>query len=99
MHKGRDFFYQNECISVKQAGEQPKTPYKLDLKIPMKLLFDVLRTCTSFFSNPTILKVFPKSFPTKVKPCKERKKGKSHLGSITFKPKNSVTLEATMFKV
>ena len=71
--QGKRFFksYQNECISVKQAGEQPKTPYKLDLKIPMKLLFNVLPTCTFFFSNRTILKVFPKSFPTKMKPCKE----------------------------
>ena len=74
-------------------------------------MFDVLPTCTSFFSNPTILKVFPKSFPTKMKPCKfpgEKKrneeegrregKGKSHGDSLTFKPENSGTLEAIMFK-
>ena len=103
--------YQNERVSAKQAGEQPKTPYKVDLKIPMKMLLDVLPTCTSFFSNPTILKVFTKSFPTKMKPCKfpgekkrkeegrRERKGKSHLGSITFKHKNSGTLEAAMFKV
>ena len=53
--QGKRFFksYQNECISVKQAGEQPKTPYKLDLKIPMKLLFDV-RYLPALPSFPTL---------------------------------------------
>ena len=105
----RFFFYQNECISVKQAGEQPKTPYKLDLKIPMKLLFDVLRTCTNnkqqqhlllpSFLTLQSLKFSQNLFQPKWSLVRREKKGKSHLGSITFKPKNSVTLEATMFKV
>ena len=60
--------YQNEHNSVKDTGERGKKPCNIDLKISMKILFHCHLPFLS--PNPKILKAFPKTLPTKMKPTK-----------------------------
>ena len=71
--------YQNERVSVKQAGELPKRPYKIDLKISMKMLLDMcyLPAFPSFLTLQSLM--FSRNlFPPKLSLVK--KKGKNKRG-------------------
>ena len=60
---------QIEQNSVKDTGEKGKKRCNTDLKICMKIFFHYPPNFP-FIYNPTILKAFLKTFPTKVKPTK-----------------------------
>ena len=67
--------YQNEHDLVKENREKGNKPFNIDLKISTKILFQ--STGLPFLSSePKILKAFPKTFPTKMKPTKSPTKEK-----------------------
>ena len=77
MQGGRDLLIHTgmRTISVKVAGAKGKKPYNVDLRISMKILFHY--SCVLLSISPMILKAFPNTFPTKMKPSKCKAKRKS----------------------
>ena len=71
--------YQNEHDSVKETREQGRKPCNIDPKISVKTLFHYYTLLPFLSSNPKIVKAFPKTLPTKMKPskCPVREKEKA----------------------
>ena len=71
--------YQNEHDSVKETREQGRKPCNIDPKISVKTLICFTTLLPFLSSNPKIVKAFPKTLPTKMKPskCPAREKKKA----------------------
>ena len=62
--------YQNEHDSVKETREQGRKPCNIDPKISVKTLICFTTLLPFLSSNPKIVKAFPKTLPTQMKPSK-----------------------------
>ena len=95
------------CKTVPEGAHFSQTGGRTTQKHHIKLTWKFQWNCCLMCYLPALpsfltlqsLKFSQNLFQPKWSLVRREKKGKSHLGSITFKPKNSVTLEATMFKV
>ena len=62
--------YQSEHDSVKETREQGRKPCNIDPKISVKTLICFTTLLPFLSSNPKIVKAFPKTLPTQMKPSK-----------------------------
>ena len=94
------------CKTIPEGAHFSQTGGRTTQKHHIKLTWKFQWNCCLMCYVPALpsfltlqsLKFSQNLFQPKWSLVRREKKGKSHLGSITFKPKNSVTLEATMFK-
>ena len=95
----RFFFTRMSAFQLNRQENNPKHHIKLTWKFQWNCCLMCYVPALPSFLTLQSLKFSQNLFQPKWSLVRREKKGKSHLGSFTFKPKNSVTLEATMFKV